>query len=121
MFNMAQRRSLNLLILVVVCLLSETQAQNSCIDSCPDGVDCHFDEDSSPPGCKCDMGYDGDNCEKNICNDLPSSNVYQCETSAGEPTCIRTDKICNGNATHDNEDCPRGEDEFRCLVGCPEL
>ena len=71
--------------------------------------------------CKCEAGYEGENCEKNICDDLPSANVYQCETSAGDPICIRTDKICNGNATHKNEDCPNGEDELRCVVGCPEL
>ena len=129
---MPQKWSLKI-ILLFYCFLSPICEGQECGSddyeyfSCPcDNYPCENEGscsnlNSTSYVCKCEAGYEGKNCEKNICDDLPSANVYQCETWAGDPICIRADKICNGNETHKNEDCPNGEDELRCVVGRPEL
>ena len=69
---MKQRRSLKILIILVFCILSKVHAQDteypdSPICDCPEGAQCNFEEDNID--CKCQVGYEGENCETWICDE----------------------------------------------------
>jgi hypothetical protein len=111
--------NLNISILLLFCFLSKVYTEDNYdymvpCPPCPDDINCNFVEDNDQ--CKCKEGYEGENCEFWICDEVNKALIYKCNGKSDEP-CIRLDKICDGN-----EDCRYGEDENTiCQVGCLEL
>ena len=63
---------------------------------------------------KCDVGYEGVNCDTWICDEENKTLIYKCNGGMDAP-CIRHNQICDGNV-----DCQYGEDENTvCQVGFP--
>jgi len=103
------KQNLKISTLLLFCFLSKVYAEDiydymEPCPPCPKNITCNFVE-TNDNDFKCKEGYEGENCEKWICDEENKALIYKCNDDKTEQ-CIRLDRICDGY-----EDCQYGEDE----------